>query len=33
MTELKRRVNEGVAKSKEENMNMQKAQQQIQELQ
>lgn len=33
LTELKRRVQEGVAKAKEENMNMSKAQQQIQELQ
>lgn len=33
LTEMKRIVNEGVAKTKEENMNLQKAQQQIQELQ
>ena len=33
LTELKRRVQEGVAKAKEENQNLSKAQQQIQELQ
>lgn len=33
LTELKRKVKEGMAKSKEENMNLQKAQQQVQELQ
>lgn len=33
LTELKRTVQEGVAKAKEENMNMSKAQQQIEELQ
>lgn len=33
LTELKRRVKEGIAKTKEENMNIQKVQQQMQELQ